>query len=125
MIEKIKVTNKRYRIDFDVYLVWLTWFPFIGWMYPFIFKKGDNFAMHHAKQAFILALFFTAAPIVITFLSAFVPITLRAIKLAFVISVYLSHCAYFCVCAGGFLKIKDKSMYEFPVVMKFADKLDV
>jgi len=124
-MEKFKIKNKKYRIDFDVYLVWFTWFPFVGWLYPFIFKKDDEFAMHHAKQAFVAAVFFIALPIVITFSSVFAPVTLRVLKLAFVLLVYLSHLCYFCVCAWGILKIKENVKYDFPVFAKLAGKLNV
>ena len=57
--------------------VWLTYFPFVGWLYPFIAMKNDAFAMHHGKQAFIMAVVFTAAPIILTFSTVFIPISYR------------------------------------------------
>ncbi|OHD64988.1 MAG: hypothetical protein A2176_04350 [Spirochaetes bacterium RBG_13_51_14] len=125
MKEQFNISIKKYKINLDVHLLWLTYFPFIGWLYPFIFKKDDAFAMHHGKQAFIMALLFTAIPIAITFSAAFIPITWRVIKLIFAILIYLSHLAYFALCAWGLLKVWDRSAYEFPVIMRFAKKLDV
>jgi hypothetical protein len=94
-------------------------------MYPFIFKKDDTFAMHHGKQAFIMALVFTAVPILLTFSAVFIPISYRVVKLVFAILVYFSHLAYFALCAWGFLKMKENVMYDFPVIMQYAKKLDV
>jgi|SRR3990172_8861568 hypothetical protein len=125
MIEKFSIKISRYNINFDVPLAWFTYFPFIGWMYPFIFKKGDKFAMHHGKQAFIMALIFTAAPIILTFSAIFVPRSYRVMQLVLVILVYLSHLAYFSLCAWGFIKVKEKKMYNFPIIIRYAKKLDV
>ncbi len=125
MIEKITIKNLRYKINFDVFFVWFTYFPFIGWVYPFMFRKNDEFAMHHAKQAFVLAVLFTLLPIVITFTMFIIPVGSRAARFAFVIAVYLSHLFYFFLCAHGLLKMKAKSMYEFPVVTRYAKKLNV
>jgi hypothetical protein len=125
MKEKFKVKIKRFNINFKVDLVWFTYFPFIGWAYPFIFKKDDTFAMHHGKQAFVMAIVFTAMPILLTFLMLFIPISYRAVKLAFVIMVYLSHLFYFALCAWGFLKIKEKARYEFPAIIQYAKKINV
>ncbi len=125
MKESIKVTIKRFNVDFDVPLIWFTYFPFIGWTYPFIFRKEDGFAMHHGKQAFIMALAFTALPIVLTFSTVFIPISFRVLKLIVVALVYLSHLTYFALCAYGFLKVKGAELYDFPVITQYAKKIDV
>ncbi len=125
MIDKISITIKRLNIDFDVPLAWFTYFPFIGWIYPFLFRKDDGFAMHHGKQAFIMALFFTALPLLLTFSTVFVPISFRVLKLVIVIMVYLSHVAYFALCAFGFMKVKDAALYDFPVIIQYAKKINV
>ena len=125
MVDKISATIKRYNFHVEVPLLWVTYFPFLGWLYPFIFKKDDAFAMHHAKQAFIMALFFTALPLLLTFSTVFVPISFRVLKLVIVILVYLSHGAYFALCAFGFLKIRAAEKYDFPVVMEYANRLNV
>ncbi|MBP7735057.1 MAG: DUF4870 domain-containing protein [Spirochaetes bacterium] len=125
MKESINVTIKRFNVDFDVPLIWFTYFPFIGWTYPFIFRKEDSFAMHHGKQAFVMALAFTALPIVLTFSTVFIPISFRVLKLIVVVLVYLSHLAYFALCAYGFMKVKATELYDFPVLIKYAKKIDV
>ncbi len=106
-------------------LLWLTYFPFVGWLYPFIARKNDAFAMHHGKQALIMAIVFTAAPIALTFSTVFIPISYRGVKLTAVILVYLSHLAYFALCAWGFIKMKEKAVYDFPVISGYAKRLDV
>lgn len=124
MKESINVTIKRFNVHFDVPLIWFTYFPFIGWTYPFIFRKEDSFAMHHGKQAFVMALAFTALPIVLTFSTVFIPISFRVLKLVVVVLVYLSHLAYFALCAYGFLKVKAAERYDFPVIIRYAQKID-
>ena len=81
--------------------------------------------MYHGKQAFIMALVFSAVPILLTFSAVFIPISYRAVKLVFAILVYLTHLAYFALCAWGFLKMKENVMYDFPVIIQYAKKLDV
>jgi len=125
MVEKFSVKIKRFNIDFEVPLIWFTYFPFIGWIYPFAFRKDDAFAMHHGKQAFIMALFFTALPILLTFSTVFVPISFRVLKLIIVILIYLSHGAYFALCVLGFMKVKDSEQYDFPIVIQYAKKINV
>jgi uncharacterized membrane protein len=125
MKDTFRITIKRYNVDFEVQLLWLTYFPFIGWLYPFILKAKDSFAMHHAKQAFVMALFFTALPMVITFSSVFIPISLRWLKLVFAILIWISNLGYFALCARGFMKMKEKSKYEFPIIGTYAKKVAV
>ena len=125
MIEKINIKNRRLNIDFDIMFKWLTYLPFIGWMYPFVFKKNDAFLMHHAKQALLMGMVFTGIPIVLTFSSVFIPISQRWVKLLFVILIYVSHLTYFALCAWGVLKIRENSLYAFPLIKKFANKINV
>jgi uncharacterized membrane protein len=125
MKDTYRITISRFNIDFEVRLIWLTYFPFIGWLYPFIVMHTDSFVMHHAKQAFVIALFFTAVPVLLTFSSVFITISLRGLKLAFVIMIYFSHLCYFALCALGFMKMKEKTKYEFPVIGKYAKKVAV
>ncbi|HOT46155.1 MAG TPA: hypothetical protein PLM53_15690 [Spirochaetota bacterium] len=125
MAEKFSIQIKRFNIDFDVPLIWFTYFPFIGWIYPFAFRRGDAFAMHHGKQAFIMALFFTALPILLTFSTVFVPISFRVLKLIIVILIYLSHGAYFALCALGFMKVMGLEKYDFPFIIQYAKKINV
>ena len=125
MIEKFNIRIPRFNIDVPIQFIWVTYFPFIGWFYPFIYKKDDAFAMHHAKQAFIMAVFFTAVPVAITFLTVFVPISWRAVKLVSATLVYLSHVSYFFLSVLGYMKIRDAVRYEFPIVSRYAQKLEI
>ena len=125
MIDKIAIQNARLKIHVDIEFVWFTYFPFIGWLYPLIFKKNDALAMHHARQAFVMAVFFTVVPILLTFSMVIVPISSRVVRLVFVIIIYIYHLLYFSLCAHGFFKIKDGRMYKFPIFMKYANKLNI
>ena len=71
-----------------------------------------------------MALFFTAVPVLLTFSSVFIPISLRGLKLAFVLVIYLSHLCYFTLCARGFMKMKENAAYDFPFISKYAKKVD-
>ena len=124
MEDKISIKIKRFNVDVTIPLIWFTYFPFVGWTYPFIFRKDDKFAMHHGKQAFVLALAFTALPLLLTFSIVFIPISFRVLKLIVVILIYLSHLSYFALCAIGFMKVKAEERYDFPVVSEYAKKIN-
>lgn len=125
MIEEIPIKIKRFNVDVKVPLVWLTYFPFVGWLYPFVLKKDDSFAMHHAKQAFVMAVFFSAVPVFLTFVSVFIPTSLRGVRLAVAIIIYASHISYFALCAFGLIKMKEGKIHDVPLFGKYAKMLNV
>lgn len=81
--------------------------------------------MHHAKQAFVMAVFFTAVPTAVTFLTVFVPISWQVTKLVSAVLVYCSHLAYFFLSVLGYMKIRDNALYDFPMISRYAQKLDI
>ncbi|MBN2079794.1 MAG: hypothetical protein JW838_12575 [Spirochaetes bacterium] len=125
MRNTLRIRIEQIGIDYSLPLAWLTYFPFIGWLYPFVAMKDDAFAMNHGKRAFVMAVFFTALPVTLTFASAFVPISYRIASLVFAILVYLSHALYFGLCVWGFTHLKRGSEWDFPPVNRFADKVPV
>jgi len=125
VIPAVAAALSRLREQVQVSPTWFTYFPFFGWIYPFIARKNDAFAMNHGRQAFVLAVVFTVFPILVTFSTVFIPISYRGIKLAVAIMVYLSHLAYFALCAWGFIKMKENVPYEFPLIAGYAKRLNV
>ncbi len=124
-IDRINFKSRRFEIDYDFDTDFLVYFPFIGWMYAFAFKKSNKFAMHHGRQAFLLSLAFTALPIGLTLLTVFIPYTMRVTRLMVAILVYMSHFFYFGVCVRGMLFIKNREMGEFPVVRDYLKLIEV
>jgi len=99
--------------------------PFIGWMYPMAFMKDDTFAMEHAKQGFIMAVFFTAVLSFLAFSTVFVPINLRIVKFIIVILMYIAELAYLALCVLGTYIIVKKLDKSIPVFSVYASKVDV
>ncbi len=120
-----RIRIERLGVDYVLPLAWCTYFPFIGWLYPFVSMKDDGFAMEHGKRALVMALFFTAFPLLLTFASAFVPILNRVAALIIAIMVYLSHIVYFGLCIRGFLLLRRKARWEVPLIDRFAEKIHV
>jgi len=125
MINAISIKIKRFNIDVKLPLVWITYFPFVGWLYPFILKKDDSFAMHHGKQAFVMAVFFTVLPVLFTFVSVFIPTSLRGVRLTTAILIYVSHISYFTLCAFELIKMKEGKIHDAPLFGKYAKMLNV
>jgi len=101
-----------------------TYLPFIGWILPMAKRKDDGFTMFHAKQGFIIALFFVVVLTGLSFLMVFLPTTARAFKLALVILIYLAEIFYFFLCVRGTIFIRDNKREAFPYLSKYIDMLD-
>ena len=125
MKHTLRIRIERTGIDVSLPLIWLTYFPFVGWLYPFVAMKDDAFAMAHGKRAFVMAVCFTALPVTLTFMSVFLPISYRVAALVFALLVYLSHALYFGLCAWGFMRLRRGEEWNFTPVSRFADKVPV
>ena len=122
---EINVVNKKFSFRFTIDLNHFYYLPFIGWMYPMAFKKDDSSAMDHAKQGFVMALFFTALLITLSFSTIFIHTGHRVIRLLIAIAIYLAELAYFSLCVWGTVMLVKGKRIEIPVVKKYADKLNV
>jgi hypothetical protein len=103
----------------------LTYFPFIGWIYPFVSRSGEAFAYSHAKQAFALAVIFTATGLFFTSLEFLTPYALRGVKFGFIVLIYLSHLIYFVMCARGTYFMRKKAEAKIPAAQKYIDSLNL
>jgi hypothetical protein len=99
--------------------------PFIGWIYPMAFKKDDAFATHHAKQGFVMAVFFTVILVGLAVSTVFIPISLRVVKLVIVILIYLTELVYLSLCIRGTLMLKNGEQKDIPLFDTYARKLEV
>ncbi|MCP4137696.1 MAG: DUF4870 domain-containing protein [bacterium] len=103
----------------------ITYIPFVGWFYPMAMKKEDSFAMHHAKQAFVMAVVFSVVLLFFFGITVFLPTDLRVLRLSIVIIIYLLYVLYFVLCVIGTLKIKAGEEYKFPFIKKYTDSFEV
>ena len=107
----------------------LSYFPFIGWFIPMIMKKDDDFYMHHARQGFILALFFTCACTFLYLLPFFVSIRAYIIKFIIVVLMYILYAIYIALAIIGTRMIIKMEKKDFPfigaTITKYASKLNI
>jgi hypothetical protein len=125
MAEKISIKIPRYNRSIEIHRDWIIYFPFIGWFYAFTLRDSDEFAMHHATQAFTIAMVFTAIPVMITFFTPAIPITLRWARLAAALLVYASHFLYFFACIVGARQISGKSTEKIPYISALVQKIGI
>ncbi|MCL1833311.1 MAG: hypothetical protein FWG49_02300 [Leptospirales bacterium] len=107
----------------------LSYFPFIGWFIPMIKKKDDDFYMYHAKQGFILALFFTCACTFLYLLPFFISTKAYALRFIIVLFIYILYAVYIALAIIGTRMIIKMEKKEFPFIgthiTKYASKLNI
>jgi uncharacterized membrane protein len=97
----------------------LSYFPFVGWFIPMTMKKDDEFYMYHAKQGFVLAVFFAFVCIFLYFLYYFIPVHADIVKFVIVMIIYLLYVAYLTFAAMGTRMILKGEKREFPLIGKY------
>ena len=97
----------------------LSYFPFIGWFIPMTMKKDDEFYMYHAKQGFVLAVFFTGTCTFLYFFYYFIPVHADIFKFLIVMIIYILYIAYFVLAVMGTMMIKKREKNEFPHIGKY------
>lgn len=118
---KIKVFSLKIYNDhiktFDPLL--LSYFPFIGWFIPMTMKREDEFYMFHAKQGFVLAVFFTGVCTFLYFFLYFIPVHADIFKFLIVMIIYILYVAYITFAAMGTRMILKHEKNEFPYIGKY------
>lgn len=106
----------------------LSYFPFVGWFIPMILNK-DEFQKYHAKQGFVLAVYFSMACIFLFCFKVFVPERADIVQLLIVMLIYIHHIVYFTLCFFGTRMIKRGEKGEFPYINQyitmFTAKIDI
>jgi len=102
----------------------LSYVPFIGWFIPMYLNK-DEFQKYHAKQGFVLAVYFTTACIFLYCFKVFVPERADIIQLFVVILIYIHHIVYFTLCYLGTKMINRGEKGEFPYIQQHITKFTV
>ncbi|MFC1670981.1 hypothetical protein ACFL20_11365 [Spirochaetota bacterium] len=103
----------------------LSYIPFIGWMAPVAFQKNNSFAMAHARQALIMALFFTVALILLTFSTVFIPRNLRVLNFIVIMIIYILDLLYLGLCIIGTVMIGKGRKIEFPIIKNYTKLLGI
>jgi len=115
----LKIYNDHIK-TFDPLL--LSYFPFIGWFIPMTMKKEDEFYMYHAKQGFVLAVFFTGVCTFLYFFLYFIPVHSDIFKFLIVMLIYILYIAYTALAVMGTQMIKNSEIKDFPYFGKYIGK---
>ena len=105
-------------------LLKLSYVPFIGWLIPMYLNK-DEFQKYHAKQGFVLAVYFAAACIFLYCFKVFVPERADVVQLFVVVLIYIHHIIYFTLCFLGTKMINRGEKGEFPYIQQYITKFTV
>ncbi len=106
----------------------LSYVPFIGWLIPMYLNK-DEFQKYHAKQGFVLAVYFAFACIFLYCFKVFVPERADIVQFMVVVFIYIHHAVYFTLCYLGTKMIISGEKGEFPYInqyiTKFTEKIEI
>jgi len=89
------------------------------------FEHRDECAMHHARQGFVLAVFFTAVLVLLASINVLAPKVFRVTRFVIVMMIYAAYLAYFGLCAWGTVMARKRQMTEIPVVHTYAARLEI
>ena len=89
------------------------------------FNSEDKLAMDHAKQALVVAIFFSASATLLYCLSFFAPADLRIFRLVVVLLIYALYLIYAVLCVMGTVQVRQGRYRPFPVFGSYTDRLDL
>lgn len=125
----VKLYNRIYNDyikPFDI--LTLSYLPFIGWFIP-MYLNRDEFQKYHAKQGFVLAVYFAFACIFLYCFKVFVPERADIVQFIVVMLIYIHYIVYFTLCYLGTKMIKRGEKGEFPYINRyitmFTAKIDI
>ncbi len=118
---KIGARDIRFTVDLNHFY----YVPFIGWLFPMAFKKDDPAAMNHARQGFVMALFFTVLLAGLSFSTIFIHTGFRVMRLVIVLFIYAMELSYFSLCLWATINLVKGKSVEIPLVKEYADKIKV
>ena len=108
---------------FDRHL--LTYFPFIGWMYPLWKYPEEEFIMSHVRQAVVMAGFFAAVETFLYVSTFMVPSGWRVARLVTILAIYLLDIFYFTWAVKGTMMIRKGEKLEIPFFARYAERLEI
>ena len=82
-------------------------------------KREDEFYMYHAKQGFVLAVFFTGVCTFLYFMLFFVSVHADILKFLIVMIIYLLYICYIAIAYMGTKMIKNGEKNEFPYIGRY------
>ena len=71
-----------------------SYFPVAGWVVPLFMEKADAFWQHHARQGFLLSIFFVFVAMFLNMINFFIPEVWMNVRFGLVIAIYLFYFLY-------------------------------
>jgi len=92
-------------------------------------QNRDEFQKYHARQGFVLAVYFSLACVFLFCLKVFIPERADIVQFSIVMLIYLHYLVYFTLCVLGTLMIRKGEKGEFPLInqyiIMFTSKIDI
>ena len=89
------------------------------------FKSDEKSDMNHAKQGFVMAVFFAAVLIALSVSTIMIAKSSRVLRLAIVLLIYAFELTYFSLCIWGTMQVYKEKEADFPIIKTYADKIDI
>jgi uncharacterized membrane protein len=109
---------------FPAFLAYLL--PVFGWLYVFLFRKEDEFAVYHAKQSMTLTIAAIGAPVVwavAAWVFAWIPLLGPVIAASLSALVILAYIALGAIWIVGMVNALQAKMNPVPIVGRWAGRI--
>jgi len=100
--------------------------PVLGWLYVFLFRREDEFAVYHAKQSMALTIAAIGAPVVwavAAWVVAWIPLVGSVIAAALFALVILAYIALGVIWMVGMVYALQARMKPVPIVGTWAERI--
>ena len=100
--------------------------PVFGWLYVFLFRREDEFAVYHAKQSMVLTIAAIGAPVVwavAAWVVAWIPLVGPVIAAALFALVLLAYVALGAIWIVGMVNALQAKMKPVPIVGTWAERI--
>jgi hypothetical protein len=101
----------------------VSYVPFVGWLFPMAVRDNGPYALDHARQAFVLALFVLGALMGLFLMMLFIPSAFHVVRLILVMAIYGVYGFYFFLCGLGTYYVRKGKFVAFPLVRDVTARL--
>ncbi len=103
----------------------LSYFPFVGWIYPLVVCRDDYFCKRHAKQGFVFSLIFVTAVVLLDLVNIFSPVECRSFRLGIVLIIYLIIVGYFLNSIIAIRSVLRGNNPDFKIIKRLVDLINL
>jgi uncharacterized membrane protein len=101
-----------------------SYIPLFGWILP-VLKNSNSFCKYHAKQGFILAVFFVVAAIALNIINIFMPREWRLFRFGWVVLIYFFYLAYLIYCYIAAITVLKGKPFNINAIKKLVDYIEL